>query len=123
MKRPWLMTSMDTTRIQTIREEMERAHARRLQPQFIQAFFLDAFPRLGGKIHRREEGRWEISHVPAAIRERDRHIGMGAPVLKRYERICFEKDHVDQQPRAELVCPGSPFWMPPSISFLNGMAS
>ena len=100
--------SMDTTRIQTIRDEMERAHARRLQPQFIQAFFLDAFPRLGGKVHRREEGRWEISHVPAAIRERDRHIGIGAPILKGYERICFEKDQVDQQPRAELVCPGSP---------------
>lgn len=100
--------TMDTTRIQTIREEMERAHARRLQPQFIQAFFLDAFPRLGGKVHRREHRRWEISHVPVAIRERDRHIGTGAPVLKRYERICFEKEKVDQQPRAELVSPGSP---------------
>jgi SNF2 family DNA or RNA helicase len=100
--------SMDTTRIQTIREEMEQAHARRLQPHFIQAFFLDAFPRFGGKVHRREEGRWEITHVPAVLRERDRHIGMGAPVLKRYERVCFEKDRVDDQPRAELICPGSP---------------
>ncbi|MDA2938965.1 SNF2-related protein, partial [Acidobacteria bacterium AH-259-A15] len=100
--------SMDTSRIQIIREQLERAHARRLQPHFIQAFFLDAFPRLGGKVHRREEERWEITHVPAAIRERDRHIGMGAPVLKRYERVCFEKDRVDEQPRAELICPGSP---------------
>ena len=100
--------SMDTSRIQALREEMERAHARRLQPHFIQAFFLDAFKRLGGKAHRREEGRWEVSHVPAAVRERDRHIGLGAPVLKRYERICFQKDKVDQQPRAELICPGSP---------------
>ena len=56
--------SMDTTRIPAIREDMERAFARRLQPHFIQAFFLDAFPRLGGKVHRREEGRWEITHVP-----------------------------------------------------------
>ena len=100
--------SMDTSRIAAIREDMERAFARRLQPHFIQAFFLDAFPRLGGKIHRREEGRWEITHVPQAIRERDRHIGMGAPVLKRYERVCFDKDRVDEQPRAELICPGNP---------------
>ena len=100
--------SMDTTHIQTIREEMERAHARRLQPHFIQAFFLDAFPRLGGKVHRREPGRWEVSHVPVALRRRDRQIGVGAPVGERYERICFEKDMIDQQPRAELVCPGSP---------------
>jgi SNF2 family DNA or RNA helicase len=100
--------SMDTTRIEAIREEMERAYARRLQPHFIRAFFLDAFSRLGGAIHRREEGRWEITHVPVAIRERDRHIGMGVPVLNRYERVCFEKDKVDAQPRAELICPGSP---------------
>ncbi len=100
--------SMDTTHIQSIREEMERAHARRLQPHFIQAFFLDAFPRLGGKVHRRESGRWEVSRVPVALRRRDRQIGMGAPLGERYERICFEKDMVDQQPRAELVCPGSP---------------
>ncbi len=107
-RRALVHDSIDTSRIQKLKEEMERAHARRLQPHFIQAFFLDAFPRLGGKIHRREEGRFEISHVPASIRERDRHIGMGAPVLKRYERVCFEKEHVDLQPRAELVCPGNP---------------
>ncbi len=100
--------SMNTSRIQAIREDMERAQARRLQPHFIQAFFLDAFTRLGGKVYRREEGRWEVKHVPGVLRERDRHIGLGAPVLKRYERICFEKDKVDQHPRAELVCPGSP---------------
>jgi len=42
------------------------------------------------------------------IRERDRQSGIGAPVLKRYERVCFEKEHVDTQPRAHLICPGSP---------------
>ena len=100
--------TMDTTRIQTIREEMERSHARRLQPHFIQAFFLDAFPRLGGMVHPREKGRWEISRVPVAVCRRDRQIGTGTPVGERYERICFDKDRVDQQPRAELICPGSP---------------
>lgn len=99
---------MDTSRIQALREDMERAHARRLQPHYIQAFFLDAFGLLGGRAHPREPGRWQITHVPAALRERDRHIGMGAPVGKRYERICFEKECVDAPPRAELVCPGHP---------------
>ncbi len=107
-KRALVNDSMDTSSIQAIKEEMEQAHARRLQPHFIRAFFLDAFPRFGGKIYRREAGRWEITHVPAVLRDRDRHIGMGAPVLERYERVCFEKDRVDDQPRAELVCPGSP---------------
>ncbi len=99
---------MDTTKIQAIREDMERASARRLQPHHIQAFFSEAFARLGGQMSRREAGRFEIKHVPTAIRDRDRQIGTGAPVLKRYERVCFEKDKVDAQPRALLVCPGSP---------------
>ncbi|MCV5768192.1 hypothetical protein OFN22_32395, partial [Escherichia coli] len=40
----------------------------------------------------REQGRYEIRHVPAVIRERDRTIGESrTPVLPRYERVCFEK--------------------------------
>ena len=47
-------------------------------------------------IHPREAGRFEITHVPAAIRERDRRItGRNRreqePVLKRYDRICFDQ--------------------------------
>lgn len=99
---------MDTTHIQNIREEMERAHARRLQPNYIQAFFQEAFVSLGGTMHRREAGRFELTHVPQALRERDRQIGIGAPVLKRYERVCFEKTKVAKQPRAFLVTPGTP---------------
>jgi SNF2 family DNA or RNA helicase len=107
-KRALVADTMDTRKIQAIREDMERAHARRLQPHFIQAFFTDAFTRLGGKIARREAGRFEVTHVPADIRERDRQVGVGAPVLKRYERVCFDKEHVGDSPRAYLVSPGSP---------------
>ena len=99
---------MDTTRIQAIREDMERAHARRLQPNYVQAFFQAAFDKLGGKMHRREPGRFEVSHVPGAIRDRDRQVGVGAPVLKRYERVCFDKTKVNDQPRAHMLTPGSP---------------
>ena len=37
---------MDTTRLGNIREKMERAEARRLQPHFIASFFREAFSRL-----------------------------------------------------------------------------
>ena len=100
--------SMDTRQVQRIREEMERASARRLQPHFIEDFFLKAFAGLGGKIHPREKGRFEVTRVPAVMRSRDREIGMGAPLAERYERVCFDKKHVDQHPRAELIGPGSP---------------
>ncbi len=102
--------SMDAARVREIREEMERAEARRLQPHFIQTFFLEAFRLLGGAIREREPRRFEITHVPAAIRNRDRLIGRGDPMLPRYERVTFEKDliTVAGKPLAEFVCPGHP---------------
>ena len=102
--------SMDVTHIMRIREDMERAAARRLQPFYIQSFFLEAFQHLGGTIREREPGRYQITHVPAAIRNRDRLIGTGAPVLKQYERVCFDKPLISVQgkPLAAFVCPGHP---------------
>jgi len=98
--------SMDTTKVQQIRQEMERAEARKLQPHFIAAFFLEAFQRLGGTIRQREAKRYEITHVPAVIRQGDR----GEPILRRYERICFEKSliTIPSKPPAEFICPGHP---------------
>jgi superfamily II DNA or RNA helicase len=95
-------------RIAAIREEMERTAARRLQPFHIQTFFLEAFQHLGGRVSRREAGRWEITRVPGQLRERDRLIGIGEPVLERYERISFEKDKINQPPVAAFICPGHP---------------
>ena len=100
--------TMPAAKVQEIRIDMERAEAQRLQPHHIQSFFVEAFKRLGGQIKPREEGRWEITHVPVSIRERDRQIGTGSPVQKKYERICFEKSKVNQQPVATFVCPGHP---------------
>jgi len=91
-----------------LRVEMERAAARRLQPRFVQRFFLEAFERLGGRLRRREPGRFEIDHVPAAIRARDRQLGGRGVVVKRYERICFDRALVPGPPRAEFVAPGHP---------------
>src|SRR5581483_1637787 len=102
-----VMTGADVERI---REEMERAEARRLQPHFIRSFFLEAFPLLGGSVREREAGRFEITHVPAELRSRDRQVGLGAPLLRRYERITFEKHliTVPGKPVAAFCCPGHP---------------
>lgn len=102
--------SMNSSRIKQIREEMERAEARRLQPHFIASFFLKAFELLGGTVREREPKRYEIKHVPAVIRNRDRLIGMGEVVLTRYERICFEKELISLpgKPLAAFVSPGHP---------------
>ncbi|WP_308388544.1 helicase-related protein [Acidithiobacillus sp. AMEEHan] len=109
---------MDEKRLFAVKEEMEKAEARKLQPFFIRAFFTQAFQQLGGELRPREAGRYEITHVPAIIRERDRQITgrdrrNADPVLRRYERVCFEKQYVRFSdrvgaPMASLLHPGHP---------------
>lgn len=102
--------AMDASKVQRIRADMERADARRLQPHYIESFFHEAFKVLGGSAKQREARRYEITHVSAPVRNRDRLIGTGEPVLPRYERIAFEKALVapQGQPLAAFVCPGHP---------------
>ena len=109
---------MDERRLFAVKEEMEKAEARKLQPYFIRSFFNQAFQQLGGELRSREPGRYEITHVPANIRERDRQItGRDRrnlnPVLRKYERVCFEKQFVRLAdrvgaPMASLIHPGHP---------------
>ena len=94
--------------VDEMRMRLEEAQARRLQPHFIESFFIAAFTRLGGRITRREAGRYQVSHVSSAIRDRDRMIGVAAPVLASYERVTFERDRVRPRgmPPADLIAPG-----------------
>jgi hypothetical protein len=89
---------------------MEEAEARKLQPHFIRAFFLEAFRLLGGQISKREPGRYEITNVAAEIRGRGRVLGAGVPVVPRYTRVTFEKELVSPagQIHAQLLAPGHP---------------
>lgn len=102
--------AIDSSRVNRIRENMERAEARRLQPHYIESFFLKAFEQLGGVIKQREPRRYEITNVPSIIRSRDRIIGLGNPIVQRYERVVFEKTLISPpgQPLATFVCPGHP---------------
>lgn len=101
---------MDVHAVMEIKEDIERIEAHKLQPHFIEAFFVEAFRSVGGKIRQRESGRYEITSVPYAVRNRDMQIGYGEPVLHRYERVCFDKIYcnVQGQPPAALICPGHP---------------
>ena len=83
---------LDASKVFHIKEEMEKAEALKLQPFFICAFFSEAFSRYGGQLKQREKERYEITHIPAVIRSRDRVVGSGRPILRRYQRICFEKE-------------------------------
>ncbi len=113
--------TMSPDRLFKVKAEMDKAEARRLQPYFVRSFFKKAFESLGGVLHARESERFEITHVPAEIRERDRRItGRNRrehePVLARYERICFESSAIqpNDKPgltRAILMHPGHPLML------------
>ena len=121
--------TMTAERLFAVKEEMERAEARRLQPYFVRSFFLKALDAVAGTAHSREAGRFEITHVPAAVRERDRRItGRNRrehePVLKRYERICFDREAIQPLekpglPRAVLMHPGHPLMLSMSDMILE----
>ena len=113
--------TMSTERLFAVKEQMEIAEARRLQPYFVRSFFAKAFEEVGGSMYPREPGRFEITHVPALIRERDRQISGRnrrelAPVLKRYERVCFTKEAVRPLDKpnaafAQMIHPGHPLML------------
>jgi superfamily II DNA or RNA helicase len=125
--------TMSADRLYSVKEEMDKAEARRLQPYFVRSFFMKAFEQLGGSIYPREPGRFEITHVPTSIRERDRRItGRNRreqePVLKRYDRICFEKEAIQPTDtpglsRAVLIHPGHPLMLSMSDLLLEQHAN
>jgi len=88
-----------------LRAAMDDARARRLQPHYIELAFKAAFTRLGGRITKREKGRYEIPNVPAHLRA-SKH----GPIATRYDRVTFDLPHVqpDDLARADLLAPGHP---------------
>lgn len=108
--------------IYKIKEDMDKAEARKLQPHYLCEFFTSAFDFLHGSYRKvsSEPGRYEIKHVPAVVMETFRvlkeqnkgHVSSN-PVQQKYERVCFEKDgiRIKNNPDAavaELLHPGHP---------------
>ncbi len=122
--------SMNPERLFAIRDEMERAEARRLQPYFVRAFFLKAFDELKGSIYYREAGRYEITNVPHALRTRPAPTKATErdPVLAKYSRVCFSKDAIQpaDKPGAEtakLIHPGHPLMLAVTDTILETHAN
>lgn len=102
--------ALSDSHIRELCDQMERANVQKLQPHHVGGFFQAAFEKHGGHLLPREHNRFEIRNVPAPIRQRDRMVGRGAPVLRSYERVTFHRDQIrlDGQPPAALIAPGHP---------------
>lgn len=88
-----------------LRAVMDEARVRRLQPHYIELAFKAAFARLGGRIVKREKGRYEIANVPSNVRT-NKH----GPLATKYDRVTFDLPRVQPSDlaRADLLGPGHP---------------
>lgn len=104
-ERALVTDTLRPTDVAELRGLMDEARARRLQPHYIEGAFRAAFTRLGGRMRKRERGRFEITHVPTQLRAYN-----GRPVATRYERVTFDVECVldERGARAELLAPGHP---------------
>ncbi|SHE26184.1 helicase-related protein [Actinomyces glycerinitolerans] len=104
---PDMFSTLD---LKGVRARMEQARERRLQPGYIAAFFIPAFRRLGGRMSRRESGRYEIGRVPPRLLGLARRANRLDPLPGAYERVTFELErmHPEGLPPAALLAPGHP---------------
>lgn len=86
--------TMSPDMIYKIKEQMERAQAKKLQPCFVRSFFLDAMEHLGAVVHKKANERYELPHVPSAVQLAAKELNPRRPVSDRYEYICFDKEHI-----------------------------
>lgn len=101
--------TLGQTELDRLRREMDEANARRLQPHYIEQFFTEAFTEIGGRLTKRETGRFQIANVPAILRQHDgRRQHAGRPVTRAYERVTFDPAAVSGAVRADLLAPGHP---------------
>lgn len=95
-----------------IREKMDQALARKLQPCYVCNFFRAAMKELRGDVRKLKGGRYEIRSVPRSVRESDRLRAVTREVItSKYECVCFEKNQIQplpQYPRATFLHLGHP---------------
>lgn len=105
-----LVRDMSTeSNVEAIRELMERARARRLQPGYIEAFTRSALERLGVRLEAREAGRFEIHRVPSRLIRAARSLNPAAPLPNRYERVTFvPSGTLDPKRDVSLIALGHP---------------
>ena len=109
---------MDEKRLFAVKEEMEKSRSAQASALLHPLLLHAGIPDARGRTARARAGTVRNHHVPAIIRERDRQLAGRDrrnldPVLRRYERVCFEKQYVrllDRvgAPMASLIHPAHP---------------
>lgn len=99
--------ALDIEDVTRVRTDIERANAMRLQPHYIRSFFQRALENLGGRLVPKGDGTYRIRRVPLALAVKSSN-GARRPLATKYDSLAFDKEHVADPGRTDLVCVGHP---------------
>ena len=90
-------------------EEERDSKERRLTPEFVERFFVDALRYLDGRVTPGSDHDWKLDFVPASIRQEVRSYNSGE-FGEENRLITFRKDRLRRDPSAEFVAPDHPLF-------------
>ena len=96
-----------------LHEMVQQSKERRLMPEYIERFFVEAYRSFGGSVAevRGHKGLWSINRVPPDVRNQseamDRRHGK---VAQSYPRLTFNKELLSDYSDLEFVGPGHPLF-------------
>ncbi|MCS6835320.1 MAG: helicase-related protein [Anaerolineae bacterium] len=100
--------------LERVRARDQRSAERRLMPEYVQRFFLEAAEMVGLRVEQRADGLFRVDHVPQ--RFADNHltsVRRFGPPDRSYNKLTFDKTHILRQPKhadAVLLSPGHPLF-------------
>ena len=106
-----LATALATKHIdlEFIQGEQRDSKERRLTPEYVEAFFVQALQHVGGKIHRGRDRDWRLESVPADIRRALKSYNTGE-FGQESRLITFHKERLKRDPPVEFVAPDHPLF-------------
>lgn len=96
-----------------VRQRDWESEERRLMPEYVEAFFLDAAGQVRTRVSQRADGLYRIEHVPVALRSDDLEAvrRLGRPESE-YRKLTFHKEDRERAEHedAVLLSPGHPLF-------------
>ena len=92
-----------------INGEQRESKERRLTPEYVERFFVDALAHLGGRLAKGTDRDWKLEHVPADLRKVIRAFNTGE-FGQENRVITFHKERLRKDPPAEFVAPDHPLF-------------
>ena len=92
-----------------IEGEQRESKERRLTPEYVEAFFVQAFRHLGGRLSPGGDRVWKLDFVPAELRKVIRSYNTGE-LGSEARLLTFRKERLKKDPPAEFVAPDHPLF-------------